>query len=127
MKLLFVLLAILAFCDACGFLGGGGGCCGGCGGGCGRRKKRSAEMEDHIKSSDEDMLCNSPELKQVIVNSMQSSAFESSKILQQTLEDFEPNRYVIICSEHPFHYTVRHDTAYCGARNGTHYCQAFII
>ncbi|EGT53872.1 CBN-GRL-26 protein [Caenorhabditis brenneri] len=110
------------------FGGGGGGCC--CQSGCGR-KKRSVDEEDiqfrGIASRNEDMLCNSPEMKAMILAHMKSTPQASSKALQVALEDHDSHRYVVVCSENPFHYSIKHDSAYCGARNGSHYCQAFAI
>ncbi|CAO4375806.1 unnamed protein product [Caenorhabditis nigoni] len=73
------------------------------------------------------MLCNSPDMKALIQAHMKSNPQASSKSLQVALEDHDQHRYVVVCSENRFHYSVKHDSAYCGARNGTHYCQAFAI
>ncbi|CAD6194256.1 unnamed protein product [Caenorhabditis auriculariae] len=125
-----VLAALLPICSSCGFLGGGGGGCCMSSCGCGGRKKRSTEEASEfsgIQSSDEDMLCNSPDLKKLMTTNMRSSAVESSKSLQLALEYEDLGRFVVVCSQAPFAYTVKADTAYCGARNGSHYCQAFAI
>ncbi|CAD6193199.1 unnamed protein product [Caenorhabditis auriculariae] len=115
------------------FFGGGGGCCpmpmqscGGCG-----RKKRSVEERQlefpGIVSKDGDMLCNTPELKQLMIESMKDNAVDSSKALQWSLERHDLQRYVVVCSENPFVYTVRSETAYCGSRKENHYCHAFAL
>ncbi|CAB3406377.1 unnamed protein product [Caenorhabditis bovis] len=126
-SVMFLVLIGLDIVATCGFLGGGGGgCC--CSGGCGR-KKRSIDFDESpsFSSDNNDLLCNSPELKQLIVKNMRSNARESSKSLQSALEDHDNHRYVVVCSENPFDYSVQRDSAYCGARNGSHYCQAFAI
>ncbi|UMM31152.1 hypothetical protein L5515_012747 [Caenorhabditis briggsae] len=130
---LCLFLVLLDVCNGCAglFGGGGGGCC--CQSGCGR-KKRSVDDEEApgfqfrgIASKADDMLCNSPDMKALIQAHMKSSPQASSKSLQVALEDHDQHRYVVVCSENRFHYSVKHDSAYCGARNGTHYCQAFAI
>ncbi|CAI4221813.1 unnamed protein product [Auanema sp. JU1783] len=109
------------------FLGGGGG--GGCGcmSSCGR-KKRSIEPPqfNNMESKDTDILCNSPELRQLIVQNMKDTPEESGRSLSAILEQHgEP--FVVVCSEHRFSYFIRHDSEFCGVRNGTHYCQAFAL
>uniref|UniRef100_A0A8R1IF27 Ground-like domain-containing protein n=2 Tax=Caenorhabditis japonica TaxID=281687 RepID=A0A8R1IF27_CAEJA len=127
--LLIISTILLEMASGCGSLfgGGGGGCC--CSGGCGRKKRSVEEPEFRgiVSRGEQDMLCNSPELKSLIVQSMRSSPELSSKSLQSALEDHDSHRYVVVCSENPFHYSIKHDSAYCGARNGSHYCQAFAI
>ncbi|CAI2349917.1 unnamed protein product [Caenorhabditis sp. 36 PRJEB53466] len=124
--LICLLVDVTTGCGLFGGGGGGGGCC--CQSGCGRKKRSAEEPEFRgISSKDEDMLCNSPELKSLIVENLRSSPQASSKALQVALEGYDSHRYVVVCSENPFHYSVKHDSAYCGARNGSHYCQAFAI
>lgn len=96
--------------------------------GCGR-KKRSIEKHEFygIVSNEKDVLCNSPELKYLLHQNMDNDELSSSKSLQAALEAESGERYVVVCSQAPFTYAVRMDTAYCGARNGTHFCQAFAI
>ncbi|KAF1759788.1 hypothetical protein GCK72_016255 [Caenorhabditis remanei] len=131
---LIYLIFLIDFSTGCAGLfgggGGGGGCC--CQSGCGR-KKRSVDEEYQaaefrgIASRNEDMMCNSPEMKSLIVANMKPTPQASSKSLQLALEDHDSHRYVVVCSENLFHYSIKHDSAYCGARNGSHYCQAFAI
>ncbi|PAV69678.1 hypothetical protein WR25_05185 isoform A [Diploscapter pachys] len=148
---LCLLISLVYVVDACPGLfgggGGGGGCgCGGGGGGgcmpppppcgCGGRKKRSADMEEApqpelpftgLASQGEDMLCNAPQLKKMMIEYMKGSSDDSAKAVMTALEHENAERYVVVCSEQRFAYAVRYDTAYCGARNGTHYCQAFVL
>ena len=73
------------------------------------------------------MLCNAPQLKKMMVEYMKGTSDDSAKSVMTALEHENAERYVVVCSEQRFAYAVRYDTAYCGARNGTHYCQAFVL
>ncbi|CAB3397067.1 unnamed protein product [Caenorhabditis bovis] len=135
------LLALAAVCSACPGLfgmGGGGGC--GCAPppppppspcGCGGRKKRSLPSKPEeffgIASNDGDVLCNTPKLKKIIVENMHPNAVDSSKSLQTALEAETLQRYVVVCTETTFVYTVRANTAYCGAHKNGHYCHVFAL
>ncbi|CCD63576.1 Ground-like domain-containing protein [Caenorhabditis elegans] len=135
---ILLLLAFTSITAACpglfGMMGGGGGC--GCGAppppscGCGGRKKRSLPEKPtfyKISASGEDLVCNTPELKKIIVENMESSAIESSKSVNAVLETRQLNRFVVVCSENPFAFTARADSAYCGAAKNGHNCHAFAM
>lgn len=117
-----LIFAILFFdlCHGCAGLfggGGGGGCC--CQSACGRKKRSIDEDERRefefrgIASKNEDLLCNSPEMKAMIqavcgyniipknihFQHMKSNPQASSKSLQSALEDHDSHRYVVVCSE----------------------------
>ncbi|EFO94947.1 hypothetical protein CRE_08788 [Caenorhabditis remanei] len=138
---LLILLALVSITAACpglfGMMGGGGGGCGcrpppppsPCG--CGGRKKRSlpdkpTTMEFFgIAASDDDVMCNTPELKKIILENIQASAPDSSKAINGALEAKELIRFTVVCSENPFVFTIRADTAYCGAKKNGHTCNIF--
>ncbi|CCD63582.1 Ground-like domain-containing protein [Caenorhabditis elegans] len=134
---ILLLLAFTSITAACpglfGMMGGGGGC--GCGAppppsscGCGGKKKRSLPEKPTfhgIAASDEDVMCNTPELKKIINENMQASAVDSSKAINGALESKELNRFTVVCSENQFVFTIRADTAYCGAKNNGHTCNVF--
>uniref|UniRef100_A0A8R1HJN5 Ground-like domain-containing protein n=1 Tax=Caenorhabditis japonica TaxID=281687 RepID=A0A8R1HJN5_CAEJA len=147
---IFTLSALFAMSTGCGIGifpsmgGGGGGCgCGGGGGGMpppppppscgcmGGRKKRSAVPEKPafygIAAADDDEMCNAPELKAIIRENMHSSAADSSKAINGALESRQLQRFVVVCSENPFTFTVRADTVYCGAAKNGHNCHAYAI
>ncbi|CAB3397069.1 unnamed protein product [Caenorhabditis bovis] len=132
-SILVILILTICSISACpglfGGLGGCGGGSGGCGGGCGRRKRSIQGSEEFfgIASSQEDMLCNSPEMRKTMNIAMRPSPVDSSKAIQTALEEHGLFRYVVVCSEAPFVYAVRIDTAYCSSRNKNHFCQAFAI
>ncbi|CAB3409714.1 unnamed protein product [Caenorhabditis bovis] len=136
------LLVLVSVCSACpglfGMGGGGGGC--GCAPpppppscGCGGRKKRSLPEKPAkpeffgIASNDQDALCNSPQLKKMITENMHPTSVDSSKALQTALEAANLQRYVVVCTETAFVYTVRADTAYCGSHKNAHYCHVFAV
>ncbi|CAL2043678.1 unnamed protein product [Caenorhabditis brenneri] len=133
---ILILLCLVTICSACiGIfpMGGGGGC--GCSApppptSCGGRKKRSLPEKPTfygIAAGDDDMMCNNTELKKIILENMQSTATDSSKAVNGALESRQLMRFVVVCSENPFVFTVRADTAYCGARKNEHNCHAFAI
>ncbi|CAI2354799.1 unnamed protein product [Caenorhabditis sp. 36 PRJEB53466] len=134
---ILVLLALVSVAAACpglfGMFGGGGGCgappptpsCG-----CGGRKKRNvAERPSFsgIAAADDDVMCNTPELKKILLENMHSSPTDSSKAINSVLERRQLQRFVVVCSERPFVFTVRSDTAYCGAFKHAHNCHAFAM
>ncbi|PAV55829.1 hypothetical protein WR25_21537 [Diploscapter pachys] len=80
-----------------------------------------------LQSRDEDMLCNSPQLKGIIVEHMKGNSDDSSKALFTGLQVESPERFVVVCSEHQFAYAIPNETTYCGAKNATHFCQAFAL
>ncbi|CAO4377752.1 unnamed protein product [Caenorhabditis nigoni] len=131
--ILVCLVSIAAACPGLFGMGGGGGC--GCGAppppscGCGGRKKRSlpeATMEFFgIVASEDYVMCNTPELKKIILENIQTSATDSSKAINGALEAKELNRFTVVCSENPFVFTIRADTAYCGAKKNGHTCNVF--
>ncbi|CAP22588.1 Protein CBG01300 [Caenorhabditis briggsae] len=134
---ILILLCLVSIAAACpgqfGMMGGGGGC--GCSAppppsscGCGGRKKRSLPEKPTffgIAAGDDNMMCNDPELKKIILENMQSTSVDSSKAVNGALEAKQLNRFVVVCSENGFVFTVRADTAYCGARKNEHNCHAF--
>ncbi|CCD70894.1 Ground-like domain-containing protein [Caenorhabditis elegans] len=135
---LLILLAIVSITAACPGLfgmGGGGGC--GCGApppppacGCGGRKKRSLPEKPEffgIAAGDQDVMCNTPELKKIILENTQTTAVDSSKAINTVLESRQLQRFVVVCSENPFVFTIRADTAYCGASKNGHNCHAFAM
>ncbi|CAI5451624.1 unnamed protein product [Caenorhabditis angaria] len=138
---LTIFLAIfVCYSEACPGLFGMGGGGGGCGCmppappppmcGCGGRKKRSLPEKPTfygIAGKDQDVLCNTPELKEIIRQNMKPDQVDSSKALQNALEAKKLQRYIVVCSEHPFVYTTRIDTAYCGEKKFNHYCHVFAI
>ncbi|CAL2043642.1 unnamed protein product [Caenorhabditis brenneri] len=135
---ILILLCLISVCAACpglfGMIGGGGGC--GCSAprpppspcGCGGRKKRSLPNESNeatmeffgIAASDDDVMCNTAELKKIIVENMQKSASDSSKAINGALEVKQLQKFTVVCSENPFVFTIRADTAYCGAKKNGH-------
>ncbi|CAO4377769.1 unnamed protein product [Caenorhabditis nigoni] len=93
-----------------------------------RQKKRSLPDKPTffgIAAGDDDVMCNNTELKKIILENMQSTSVDSSKAVNGALEAKQLNRFVVVCSENPFVFTVRADTAYCGARKNEHNCHAF--
>ncbi|KAF1753479.1 hypothetical protein GCK72_020036 [Caenorhabditis remanei] len=138
---ILILLALVSIAAACpglfGMMGGGGGGCGcrpppppsSCG--CGGRKKRSLPDKPAapeffgIAASDEDELCNNSDLKKIILENMQSSPTDSSKAINGALEVKELSRFTVVCSENSFVFTIRADTAYCGAQKNGHTCKVF--
>ncbi|EFO95400.1 hypothetical protein CRE_09205 [Caenorhabditis remanei] len=152
---ILILLALVSIAAACPGLfekmGGGGGGCGcrpplppsSCG--CGGRKKRSLPDKPAapeffgIAASDKDELCNNSDLKKIILEvitfnifqlisifqNMQSSAIDSSKAINGALEVKELSRFTVVCSENSFVFTIRADTAYCGAKKNGHTCNVF--
>ncbi|KAF1753474.1 hypothetical protein GCK72_020031 [Caenorhabditis remanei] len=135
---ILILLALVSITAACpglfGMMGGGGGGCGcspppppsPCG--CGGRKKRSLPDKPTffgIAAGDDDNMCNNPELKKIISENMQSTAVDSSKAVNEALERKQLSRFIVVCSENPFVFTVRADTVYCGTRKNDHNCHAF--
>ncbi|EGT58612.1 hypothetical protein CAEBREN_20094 [Caenorhabditis brenneri] len=141
---ILILLCLVSICAACpglfGMMGGGGGGCG-CSAprpppspcGCGGRKKRSLPNESNeatmeffgIAASDDDVMCNTSELKKIIVENMQKSASDSSKAINGALEVKQLQKFTVVCSENPFVFTIRADTAYCGAKKNGHTCNVF--
>ncbi|KAF1753476.1 hypothetical protein GCK72_020033 [Caenorhabditis remanei] len=135
---ILILLALVSITVACpglfGMMGGGGGGCG-CSAppppsqcGCGGRKKRSLPEKPTlfgIAAGDDDNMCNNPELKKIISENMQTSAIDSSKAVNGALESKQLSRFIVVCSENPFVFTVRADTVYCGTRKNDHNCLAF--
>ncbi|CAI5452113.1 unnamed protein product [Caenorhabditis angaria] len=131
MKLLLILAVLITIAAACPGLFGMGGCChqqSHCGG-CGDPLPERPAKPDFfgITSNDKDSLCNSPELKKLIVDNMHPNAVDSAKALQGVLEEHKLQRFVVICSAESFVYTVRADTAYCGAWKNGHTCHAFAL
>ncbi|CAP22598.2 Protein CBG01310 [Caenorhabditis briggsae] len=61
------------------------------------------------------------------LQNMQSTSVDSSKAVNGALEAKQLNRFVVVCSETPFVFTVRADTAYCGATKNGHNCHAFAM
>uniref|UniRef100_A0A8R1HMZ1 Ground-like domain-containing protein n=1 Tax=Caenorhabditis japonica TaxID=281687 RepID=A0A8R1HMZ1_CAEJA len=136
---LLVLLAVFSVAAACPGLfgmGGGGGC--GCAPppppscGCGRKKRSLPEKPSTpeffgIAANDNDTMCNTPELKKIILENMHSTTTDSSKAINAALEKRQLQRFVVVCSENPFVYTIRADTAYCGAAKNEHNCHAFAM
>ncbi|ULT87350.1 hypothetical protein L3Y34_006866 [Caenorhabditis briggsae] len=136
---ILILLCLVSIAAACpglfGMMGGGGGGFGcsappppsSCG--CGGRKKRSlpeATMEFFgIAASEDYVVCNTPELKNIILENIQTSATDSSKAINGALEAKELNRFTVVCSENPFVFTIRADTVYCGAKKNGHTCNVF--
>ncbi|KAF1753490.1 hypothetical protein GCK72_020047 [Caenorhabditis remanei] len=136
--ILLALVSITAACPGLFGMGGGGGC--GCGAppppspcGCGGRKKRSLPDKPTapeffgIAAGDKDVMCNTPELKKIILENMHSTSVDSSKAINTVLESRQLNRFVVVCSENPFVFTIRADTAYCGATKNGHNCHAFAM
>ncbi|CAB3397066.1 unnamed protein product [Caenorhabditis bovis] len=131
---MILLLAFVCVVHSCGFLapmmsGCGGGCappppfCG-----CGRKKRSIAKPVFYgIVGKDDDVLCNHPELKKLIRDNMHQEMENSSKALQTALEQKNAQRYVVVCTETSFVYSIRPDLIYCGAKNHNHYCHIFAI
>ncbi|EFO95106.1 hypothetical protein CRE_08783 [Caenorhabditis remanei] len=99
--------------------------------GCGGRKKRSLPDKPAapeffgIAASDKDELCNNSDLKKIILENMQSSPTDSSKAINGALEVKKLSRFTVVCSENPFVFTIRADTAYCGSKKNGHTCNVF--
>ena len=166
--ILLALISITAACPGLFGMGGGGGC--GCGAppppspcGCGGRKKRSLADKPTapeffgIAAGDKDVMCNTPELKKIILEVpfvIQNLILADTFFRTCTPLLLTPRKLSIpfwraanstdslLCAQrfeisarclksklfqNPFVFTIRADTAYCGATKNGHNCHAFAM
>uniref|UniRef100_A0A914WZJ2 Ground-like domain-containing protein n=1 Tax=Plectus sambesii TaxID=2011161 RepID=A0A914WZJ2_9BILA len=122
----------------CGGSGGNGGGCGGSGGGCGcrtrRRQKttrvtRDAEIHEVTQISDsteDDVLCNSDDLRQIILNNLTQDPETSKVQIHEVANRKLGGHYAVVCTKENFSY-IADSKIYCLDSNTAVSCYAFQI